>query len=154
MAGKVVFAVVFLLLSSLILFGGGGLMFRIRWQHPLFLGTLIVAYALFASSLMAVLVALVPDERRASVLNNLAGMGLGLAGGCAFPPQGLPAFLRDHITPRLPTYWFTETVRGLQSGGASAPWLSTSLQPAGVSLLLLALAALLFRRRFKTGAGA
>jgi ABC-type multidrug transport system permease subunit len=153
-AGKVVFAVVFLLLSSLILFGGGGLMFRIRWQHPLFLGTLIVAYALFASSLMAVLVALVPDERRASVLNNLAGMGLGLAGGCAFPPQGLPAFLRDHITPRLPTYWFTETVRGLQSGGASAPWLSTSLQLAGVSLLLLALAALLFRRRFKTGAGA
>jgi len=60
-----------------------------------------------------VVVALMPDERRSAVLSNLAGMGLGLMGGCAFPPQQLPAFLRDYITPHLPSYWFVDAMRGL-----------------------------------------
>ncbi len=98
LAGKAVFAVVMLLLCSGIMLGGGGLIFGIHWQQPLALLTLTVGYTCFMAALFAVFVALMPDERHAAVLNNLAAMGMGLAGG-VFPPQQLPAFVREHITP-------------------------------------------------------
>ena len=151
MVGKVVFTVVLLLLCSAIMFGGGGLIFRIQWQQPGPMMALILGYACFAAALAATLVALVPDERHASVLNNITGMALALVGGCAFPPQQLPAFLREHISPLLPTYWFAETVRNLEAGGTNVSWMLVSLKLAGSGLVLIGLAALLLRRRFKTG---
>ena len=42
-------------------------------------------------------------------------MALGLMGG-VFPPQQLPAIVRDHITPLLPSYWFVAAARNLQDG--------------------------------------
>ncbi|MGB8370266.1 MAG: ABC transporter permease [Limisphaerales bacterium] len=151
MVGKVVFTVVLLLLCSVIMFGGGGLIFRIQWQQPAPMMVLILGYACFAAALAATLVALVPDERHAGVLNNITGMALALVGGCAFPPQQLPAFLREHISPLLPTYWFAETVRSLEAGGTNVSWMLVSLKLAGSGLVLIGLAALLLRRRFKTG---
>jgi len=149
-AGKVLFAMGLLLLSSLVMLGGGGLMFRIHWQHPLALTTLTLGYTCFAAGLMATLVALMPDERRAGLLTTITGMGLGLAGGCAFPSQSLPAFLREHISPLLPTYWFAETARNLEFGG-QVPWLLAAVKLAGLGALLIGLAALLFRRRIHRG---
>jgi ABC-type multidrug transport system permease subunit len=148
---KIVFTVVVLLLCSVVMLGGGGLIFRIHWPHVLALMTLTFGYTCFVASLFATLVALVPDERRAGVLNNIAGMALGLVGGCAFPPQQLPAFLREHITPLLPSNWFVETVRNLECGSANAPWLFVLLKLAVVSAGLIGLAAVLFKRRFNTG---
>ena len=151
LASKAVFTVVTLLLCSAIMLGGGGLIFRIHWQQPLALMALAFGYACFAAALFAVLVALMPDERRAAVLNNLAGMALGLMGGCAFPANQLPAFLRYHITPWLPSNWFVETARNLQFGDANAAWGLVTLKLVLLSVMLLALAAMLFRRRFKMG---
>jgi len=150
-ASKAVFAVVMLLLCSAIMIGGGGLVFRIHWQQPLELMTLTVGYTCFAAALFAVLVALMPDERRAAVLNNMAGMALGLVGGCAFPANQLPAFLREHITPLMPSYWFVDTARNLQFGGVNVAWGLVTLKLVLLSVVLLALAAGLFRRRFKMG---
>jgi ABC-type transport system involved in cytochrome c biogenesis permease component len=149
--GKVVFAVVILLLCSAVMLGVGGLIFRIHWQQPWRLVMLTFGYNCFVAALFAVLVALVPDERRAGVLNNIAGMALGLVGGCAFPARNLPVFLRDHITPLMPSNWFVETARGLEFGDANVPWIFVSLKLAGMSALLIALAAILFRQKFKTG---
>jgi ABC-type multidrug transport system permease subunit len=148
---KVVFTVVVLLLCSAVMLGGGGLIFRIHWPHMIPLLSLTLGYTCFVAALFATLVALVPDERRAGVLNNIAGMALGLVGGCAFPPQQLPAFLREHVTPLLPSYWFVDALRNLECGSANAPWLFVSLKLIGISALLIGLAAILFRRRFKTG---
>src|ERR1035437_512550 len=148
---KVVFTVVVLLLCSAVMLGGGGLIFRIHWPHMIPLLSLTLRYTCFVAALFATLVALVPDERRAGVLNNIAGMALGLVGGCAFPPQQLPAFLRKHVTPLLPSYWFVDALRNLECGSANAPWLFVSLKLIGISALLIGLAAILFRRRFKTG---
>ena len=100
---------------------------------------------------MAVLVALMPDERRAGALNTIIAMALGLAGGCAFPPQALPAFLRKHITPLLPTYWFVDTARSLQSSDGEVAWGLALLKLVVVSAVLLALAAILLRRQFRLG---
>jgi len=150
-AGKVVFAVVLLLLSSAVLLGGGALVFRIHWQHPLALAVLILGYACFAAGFMAVLATLADDERIANTLNTIVAMALAIAGGCAFPPQQLPAFLREHISPLLPTYWFAETVRNLEYGSGEVAWVGVALRLTGLSVLLIAVAAFLFRRRFRKG---
>jgi len=148
--GKVLFTAVMLLLCTAIMLGGGGLIFRISWQQPLALVALAVGYACFAAGLFALLVAVVPDERRAAVLNNIAGMLLGLAGGCAFPPDQLPTFLRAHLTPYLPSYWFVNTARNLQSGGGGA-WAAVTLELLALGAMLTVLAVWLFHRRFKKG---
>jgi MFS family permease len=150
-AGKVVYAVVLLLIASAVMLGGGGLIFRIQWQQPAALALLVLGYACFASGAMAVLVALVPDERRAGVFTTVAGMILGLAGGCAFPPQQLPAFLREQLTPLLPSFWFVDTVRNMQLASGGVPWAFTAAKLFGVSAVLIGLAAFLFQRRFKEG---
>jgi hypothetical protein len=93
----------------------------------------------------------VPDERRAGVLNNMAGMALGLVGGCAFPPSQLPAFLREHVTTLLPSFWFADTARNLQSGSGDVLWGFVLFKLMLCSVMLAALAAWLFRRKFKAG---
>ena len=149
---KVVFTVVILLLSSAILLTGGGMLFGVDWRHPMTLALLALGYACFAAGLMAVLVALIPDERKAGALNTIVGMGLGLAGGCMFPPQALPAFLREYITPLLPSYWFVDTARNLQYGGGEVVWLLPLIKLFIVGVALMAVAAILFRRQFRVGA--
>jgi ABC-2 type transport system permease protein len=151
LASKAVFTVVMLLVCVGTMLGGGGLIFRIHWRETFALLTLAASYCCFAAGLFAVLVAVMPDERRAAVLNNLVGMGLGLIGGCAFPPQQLPVFLRERITPLMPSYWFVDTARNLQYGGSAVAWGWAALKLAVLSLVLLTLAAILFRRRFKAG---
>lgn len=151
LTGKVVFAVVMLLLCSAVMLGGGGLFFGFQWQHVLPLLALTFGYAAFVAALFAVLVALVPDERRAAVLNNLAGMGLGFVGGCAFPVRQFPAWLRDHVAPLLPTYWFVETTRQLQFDDAPAPWGLPLCKMLLACAALTALAAWLFRHKFSIG---
>jgi len=151
LASKAAFTVVMLLLCSAMMLGGGGLIFRIHWEHPVALMALVLGYACFAAAFFAVVVALMPDERRSAVLSSLAGLGLGLMGGCAFPPQQLPAFLRENITPHLPSYWFVDTMRDLQYGAADVAWGLTFLKFMATSAVLLVLAAMLFRRKFKSG---
>jgi ABC-type polysaccharide/polyol phosphate export permease len=150
LVSKAMFAVVTLALGGALLFGGGGLIFRIQWEHPFALAILTLGYACFAATFYAVLVAMMPDERRSAVLSSLAGLGLGLIGGCAFPPQQLPAFLRENITQHLPSYWFVDTMRDLQYG-TDAAWGLTLLKLVITSAVLLVLAAMLFRRKFKSG---
>ncbi len=150
-AGKVVFTVVVLLICSAILMGGGGLLFRTEWRQPVPLASLALGYAFFGAGLMALLVALIPDERKAGALNTVVAMGLGLAGGCMFPPQSLPAFLRENITPLLPTHWFVDTARNLQYSDGEVAWILATAKLLVLGAVLLALAALLFRRQFREG---
>jgi ABC-type multidrug transport system permease subunit len=148
---KIVFAVVLLLFSSAVMLGGGGLIFRIQWQQPGPLIALVLAYACFSTALMAVFVAMMPDERRAGALSNIVGMLLAMAGGCMFPRQQLPKFLGEHVTPLLPSAWFVDAARELQFGGNSL-WRGALLKFALVSVVLIAGAVVVFTRRFRRGA--
>jgi len=153
-ATKVAVGVVMLLLCAAILLGGGSLIFRIHWQHPVALVGLTVAYCFFAVGFLAMLTALIPNERRANTLNTLITMGLALAGGCAFPAESLPPFLRDHISPLLPTFQFVQTVRHLEFGGAAPTWWLFPLAWAGAGLVMIIIATRLLRRRFERGGAA
>ena len=148
---KVLFAIVVLLIASTILLGGGSWLFGFSWRLPLPLAALCIAYAFFAAGLMAFIAGLAGKEQRADMLNTMVAMGLGLAGGCMFPAEQLPAFLREFITPYVPTQWFVVAARELQSGSAGQVWLSALGGFLGLGLVCLWAAAALFARRLERG---
>jgi ABC-type multidrug transport system permease subunit len=150
-ASKILFTVVMLLICSAIMLIGGGLAFGIHWRNPCAMVTLVAAYSCFVAALFAVAVALVPDERRAAALNNILGMALGIVGGCAFPPRQFPDFLREHVTPHMPTYWLVDTARSLQGGVGQVPWAWAGLKLLACAGVLVLLTGVLFRRKFKLG---
>jgi ABC-type multidrug transport system permease subunit len=149
-AGKALFTIVIVSIGATIILGGGQWLFHFRWPRPLALSVLTLAYVCFATGLMAVTVAVMPDERRANALNNVMTMVFSMAGGCMFPIDGLPAIMRDHISPMLPTYWFATTARKLWWSDAS--WYIPAAKLAVLGAVGVALAAFLFKRRFEKGA--
>jgi len=151
---KVAVAVVMLFLCGAIMLGGGSLVFRIHWQHPLALIGLTAGFCLFAAGLLALLTALIPNQRQADTLNTLIAMAVALAGGCAFPADLLPPLLRDHVSTLLPTYWFVETIRNLEFGDASYRWGGMVAGWAVVSAVLIVIATVLLRQRFEKGTSA
>lgn len=151
-AGKAVFAVAAVLAGAAILFGGGALVFAFAWPRPLALAALVLAYALFAAGFMGVLAALAGTERRAEVLNNVLIMVVSLAGGCMFPPQQLPALMREHVTPLLPTAWFAAAARAMLEDAASLAWAAAAAKLAAGGVVLLGVATALLRRRLAAGA--
>jgi ABC-2 type transport system permease protein len=152
LAAKVVFTGLMLVLCAVIILGSGMAAFGVTWHQPLALGALTVTYALFAAGLMAVLVAWIPDQRKADPVRSMVSVVLSMAGGCAFPPEMLPPFFQAHVMPLLPTHWFTSTARAVEYGGAGpAAWLPVALKLALTGAALLALAAWLFRQRFAKG---
>lgn len=151
LAAKIAFVTVMVLLCGGILFGGGGLVFGIEWQHPWILAALVAAYGTVAAGLMAVVMGLAGDERRASVLGNVVSMALALVGGAMFPPEQLPAFLREELAPWVPTYWFASAVRRLELDAGAMAWPTALALLSGLGLFLLAASAVLFRRRFAHG---
>lgn len=151
LAAKALFVVIAVLLGAAIMLGGGGAIFRIHWQHPWVMAALVLAYAGFSAGMVALFAALVPDERRSNALANIVAMGIGLAGGCAFAPEQLPTFLREHISPLLPSFWMTETLRNLEFGNGTATWGWVIFKLVAVAAVLLGLAAALFRRRLAQG---
>lgn len=151
LAAKGTFVGLMLLLGAGILFGGGGVLFGLVWKHPLSLAAMSLGFIVFAVGFAALLAALISDARRADALGTLFAMALGLAGGCAFPPQALPAFLREHLTPWLPSAWLAQGIRELEFGREPVNETALALRLAAVGAVLLGLAALRFRRRFAHG---
>jgi hypothetical protein len=149
-AGKVAYAVAIVAIGAVILLGGAALAFQFQWRSPGALMVLVLAYALFGAGLMGLISALAGHERRADMLNNITVMVLSLAGGCMFPPEQLPGFVRDHVMALLPTAWFVSAARGLQFGGGPA-WPGAALRLAVLGVLLIAGTAALFRRRLEKG---
>ncbi|MBI2949214.1 MAG: ABC transporter permease [Verrucomicrobia bacterium] len=150
-ASKVIFAMVILLISAAILFGGGALIFQIRWERPLSMALAVLSYAGFGAGLMALVAAFAGNERTADILNAVFTMLLSLAGGCMFPAEQLPGFLRDHVAPLMPTNWFVVAIRGLQFGGMEEIWTHACLKLGLLGLALMALAAWRFQRRLERG---
>lgn len=151
LAGKVAFAVVLGSLGALILLGGGALIFQFTWREPLRLAALVVAYSFCGAGLLGVLAALAGSERRADALANIVITTMAIVGGCMFPIQMFPAWLRAGITPLMPTAWFAEAARAMQDAGDTGPWLMSMTKCLACGLLAVAVASALFRRRIEKG---
>jgi hypothetical protein len=150
-ASKVIYALAVVGVGAVVLLGGAALVFQFQWRNPGVLLVLVAAYGLFGAGLMGAVAALAGQERRADMLNNLVVMALSLAGGCMFPPEQLPGFVRDHFTPFLPTAWFVSAARAVQFGDAHLVWLGAALKLGVLGLVLIVLTAWLFGRRLEKG---
>jgi ABC-2 type transport system permease protein len=150
-AVKVVFALVMLVITGTILLGGGALVFRFHWERPVAVGVLLLTYAFFAAGFMAFMAGWAGKEKRADVLNNIVAMALGLAGGCMFPRELLPGFLRENITPWLPTNWLVEAIRFTQFGDGAVGWLDLALRLSLMGGFFVVMATWLFQRRLRQG---
>jgi ABC-2 type transport system permease protein len=133
------------------MFGGGALIFGIRWEKPLAMAAVILTFGLFASGFMAFLAALARSERRASAVNSVVVMCLSFVGGSFFPASQLPPLFRDHLSPLMPNYWFIESLRALQSGGAGLLWIWAALKLLILGLALLIAASWIFQRALARG---
>jgi ABC-2 type transport system permease protein len=151
---KVLFSSVMLLGCAAILFAGGALAFGFTWPRIGPLVVLVLGYVFFASGLMALLVALSPDQRKADAVRNLVSMGLGIAGGCAFPPEVFPPFLRQQVMPLLPTHWFVSAARSIEFGGAEISWSGAAFKLVIAGIAALALSAWFFGRQLMKGSRA
>ncbi|MFT3830231.1 MAG: ABC transporter permease [Opitutaceae bacterium] len=151
LVAKVVFTGLMLALCAAIILGSGMAAFGITWHRPLALAGLTLTYAVFVAGLMAVVVAWIPDQRRADPVRSMVSMLLAFGGGCAFPPEMMPEFFQTQVMPLLPTQWFVATARAVEYGGGGAGWLATAGKLALVGAVLLAAAAAIFRRRFAKG---
>lgn len=148
-AGKALFTVVIVSIGAAIIYGGGTLFFRIEWPRPFALAWLTLAYVCFATGLMAMLAGFSHDEKRANAMNNVVSMVLSMAGGCMFPPEALPAAVRNHMIIYLPTYWYSSTARELWWSDARWPLAAAKLLIVGA--VCLTIAAFLYRRRLREG---
>ena len=148
---KVLFTWVLLLICASIQFFVGGLVFRVHWKHPALLILMIASYSVFVVGFMSLLAALIQSQEKADALNNIISMLLGVAGGCAFPPEQLPAFFRETVSPLLPTYWFVNTMRGLEYATTPPPWMRYVVLMVVLGAILTGIAAILFRKRLQKG---
>ncbi|MBE2214421.1 MAG: ABC transporter permease [Opitutaceae bacterium] len=151
LAGKIAFAVVLGSLAALILLGGGALIFQFTWREPLRLAALVVAYSFCGAGLLGMLAALAGTERRADALANIMIATLAIAGGCMFPIHMFPVWVRQWITPFMPTGWFAEAARALQDSGDTGPWLHSMAKCLAFGLVAVFIASALLRRRIEKG---
>jgi ABC-type multidrug transport system permease subunit len=153
-AGKVIFAAVSVIIGSGILFGAGALVFQITWRSPGMLALACLGYSFFAGGFMALLVSVIRTERQAETINNMILFTVAIAGGSYFPADQMPAFMREHICPLFPNYWFIEAVRALQKGSGFQGPLLTVLGLAVAGIIMAALAGFMLQRRLTAGARA
>jgi len=151
LVGKVLYAMVVLLLGALILFGGGALMFQFSWSHPVPLMLLVIAFCSFTAGFMAFLAALAGSERKADLFNSMIILGLSFLGGSFFPAEALPAFLRNTICPLLPNYWFIKTVQSFESGNFTIAWPWVALGLVVLAAVLVSLAGYRLKRLLGNG---
>lgn len=149
--GKMLFAVVIVLLCAAILLGGGGLLFNISWQNPLPIAVLCLAYAVFSAGLMACVAAMAGDEQKHAVIANIVIFSQAFVGGTMVPVNALPALIRDNISPYIPLYWFTGSVRTLENGVGDVSWILAGVKLGLLGTGLVFLAVILLDRLISKG---
>ncbi len=134
------------LVQMLLLVGFGSAVMHLNWGHtPAALALILVATALAGAALGTLLGALTRTEGQAGGLSWLLGMLMALLGGCWYPAELFPQFVRT-AAKVLPTTWAMEGMLNIVLRGQG---LAGVLLPAAV---LLGMAALFFAvgiKRFK-----
>jgi ABC-2 type transport system permease protein len=126
------------LVQMLLLVGFGIAVMHLSWgQDPAALALILLATALAGAALGSMLGALVRSEGQANGLSWMLGMLMALLGGCWYPAELFPPFVRA-ASLVLPTTW---AMRGMLNIVARGLGLAGVLVPAAV---LLGMAALYF----------
>lgn len=138
LVGAILGQVLTALAQMLLLVLFGMTVMRLNWGHsPGALALILVATALAGAALGTFLGTITRSEGQANGLSWLLGMLMALIGGCWYPAELFPQFVRT-ASRVLPTTWAMEGMLNIVSRGQG---LTGVLLPAGV---LLGMAALFF----------
>ena len=136
--GTIIGQVAMALVQMLLLVGFGILVMRLNWGHsPAALAVMLIASTLAAAALGTTLGTFVKTEGQASGLSLMLGMVMALLGGCWYPIELFPQFVRTAVKV-LPTAWAMQGMLDIVLRGQG---LSAILPEAGV---LLGFAAVFF----------
>lgn len=136
--GTILGQVVTALVQMLLLVGFGSAVMHLNWgRSPAALALILVATALAGAALGTLLGALARTEGQAGGLSWLLGMLMALLGGCWYPAELFPQFVRT-AAKVLPTTWAMEGMLNIVLRGQG---LAGVLLPAAA---LLGMAALFF----------
>ena len=124
--------------QMLLLVGFGIVVMKLNWGHsPAALAVMLVAFTLAAAALGTTLGTLVKTEGQASGLSVMLSMVMALLGGCWYPIELFPQFVRTAVKI-LPTTWAMQGMLNIVLRGQG---LTAVLPEAGV---LLGFAAVFF----------
>jgi ABC-2 type transport system permease protein len=147
LAGKFLSVFLMVLVQALVMVGVGSLAFRIDWGRPLSVAVMIAGQVLAAGGLGVLLISLVKTSRQAGVVLGGGLTLLGMLGGLFTSSVEMPeAFTR--LAVLTPQGW---AIKGwsLVENGAALPELSLTLAAlAAMGVVMFAIGAVLFRRRF------
>ena len=138
--GTVIGQVATALCQMLLLVGFGMLVMKLNWGHaPAALAVMLVASALAGAALGTMLGTFVKTEGQASGLSIMLGMVMALLGGCWYPMELFPQFVRTAVKI-LPTSWAMQGMLDIVLRGqglvAVLPEASVLLGFAAVFLLI------------------
>jgi ABC-2 type transport system permease protein len=136
--GTILGQVAMALVQMLLLIVFGILVMNLNWDHsPLALAVMLVASTLAAGALGTALGTFVKTEGQASGLSIMSGMVMALLGGCWYPIELFPQFVRSAVKV-LPTTWAMQGMLDIVLRGQG---LAAILPEAGI---LLGFAAVFF----------
>lgn len=127
-----------------------GLLFGIRWGHPLKLVPVILLWSGSMTGLLSVIFALAATREQANVLSPVVLMILAMLGGSMFPYENLPPFLRM-VGQFTPNRWAVLVLQGMARSRPVAELVAPFAGLLAIALVGAALAYVLFKRRLAPG---
>ncbi len=150
-AGKMVLVTAVVLISATVMFVGAALVFGFTWKNPIPVAAVVFGYSVCAAGLTSCIASIASKEKRADTINTIVIMGFAILGGTMVQVDQLPGFIRDYISPHLPTAWFIGTIRSLQDTNLDTPWIGVVIQLCVVGAILAFVSSFLFYRHLQKG---
>jgi len=146
-AGKVLGRVLVALMQIAILVAAGRFLFGLDFgRSPAGLATILVAYAFAIAGISTFLGAVLANPEQASTVGWLVSVVMGALGGCWWPAEVMPDWLRT-AAHAFPTAWAMDALHALISFGRGFEAVVT---PAAVLVAFGALFSWLAARRLRT----
>jgi len=131
LAGTVLGQVLTAVVQMALLIGFGALVLKLKWGNaPAATALMVITSALAAGALGTMLGTFVKTEAQGSGLSIMIGMVMAMLGGCWYPIELFPGFMRS-AAQALPTYW---SMQGMLDILVRGKGLSDVLLESGVLL--------------------
>ncbi len=148
LAGKFLAVLLMVTVQGVVMILAGIVLFKVNWGNPLVVLLALVGQVLAATSLGVLLISLIKNSRQAGPVLGGGLSALGMFGGLmTVAVTGMPPIF-DTIALFTPQGWVLRSWKLTLAGAAPADLLLPLVVLAGMSLVMFAAGAALFRRRF------
>jgi ABC-2 type transport system permease protein len=148
LAGKFLAVLLTVIGQGAVLMVVGRLAFGVTWGRPASVALAVLGQVVAASGLGVMLIALVKNTRQAGVVLGGGLTAFGMLGGLfTVGIQGMPAVF-DTLSVLTPQGWVLRSWKVAAAGGAPGEMLVPFAVSVAIGLIMFAVGAVLFRRRF------